>query len=50
MRLGTVASIYNPSYLEAEIWRMVFQGQPGKKVTETPISFSKVGCGSMQET
>jgi hypothetical protein len=38
---GTLAHIYNPATLEAEIRKIMVQSQPGQKVSKTSISTNR---------
>jgi hypothetical protein len=42
-KLSIMVHIFNPSYLEAKIRRIMIRGQSGQKVSETPISTNKPG-------
>jgi hypothetical protein len=38
-----VVHAYNPSYSRSRDWEIMVRGQPGQKVSETPISTNKLG-------
>jgi hypothetical protein len=40
--LGMVAHLYNPSYMQCKDRRIVVEGLPGQKVSETCISTNKL--------